>query len=181
MFGLGPLLGMLVQPRKASPGASAQVRLSIRRTNVALLFLVPALCMLVGWKTFFLVELPLVPLAGGAGIWLFYVQHQFDSTYWRRGPSWSFTDAALVGSSYLHLPRVLHFFSGNIGYHHVHHLRARVPSYYLPRAHAAAAAFRAVKPISLWEGMRATRLKVYDEDAGRLLTWRELRARPSVV
>jgi hypothetical protein len=121
------------------------------------------------------VEAPLVWLAGGAGIWLFYVQHQFDHTYWRRSPEWSYEDAALRGSSYLQLPKVLQFFTGNIGLHHVHHLNSKIPNYNLQRAHDGVPIFHGVPIVSLGDGLRATRLKLWDEVSARLVTWREVR------
>ena len=102
-------------------------------------------------------------------MWLFYVQHQFEDTYWQSGESWSYADAALRGSSYLKLPRVLQFFTGNIGLHHVHHLNARVPNYHLQRAHDDNAIFHNVPVLTLWQGMRAFRLKLWDPDRGRLV------------
>ena len=97
--------------------------------------LVGALCWLVGWREYLLVQAPTALLAGAAGVWLFYVQHQFEDTYWESTEDWSYADAALRGSSYLKLPKVLQFFTGNIGLHHVHHLSARIPNYNLQRAH----------------------------------------------
>jgi omega-6 fatty acid desaturase (delta-12 desaturase) len=122
-----------------------------------------------------LIETPVAVLAGATGIWLFYVQHQFDHTYWRHSPEWSYSDAALRGSSYLRLPKVLQFFTGNIGLHHVHHLSTKVPNYNLQRAHDDVPIFRSVSPISLWDGLRAVRLKLWDADAARLVTWKERR------
>jgi omega-6 fatty acid desaturase (delta-12 desaturase) len=119
-----------------------------------------------------------VLLAGAAGIWLFYVQHQFEDTYWERGGEWSYADAALRGSSYLRLPKVLQFFTGNIGLHHVHHLSARIPNYHLQRAHDDHEVFRSVPQIGLRDGLRATRLKLWDEDRGRLVTFAEARRPP---
>ena len=95
-------------------------------TNLALALLVTGLCLLIGWQDYLIVQLPTAIMAGAAGIWLFYVQHQFEDTYWSSSTSWSFADAALRGSSYLKLPKVLQFFTGNIGLHHVHHLSARI-------------------------------------------------------
>src|SRR5436190_5364744 len=115
-------------------------------------------------------------LAGSAGIWLFYVQHQFEDTYWQSADVWSYADAALRGSSYLKLPRVLQFFSGNIGLHHIHHLSARIPNYNLQRAHDENPIFHQVPTLSLWDGLRAVRLKLWDEDRGRLVTFAEARA-----
>jgi omega-6 fatty acid desaturase (delta-12 desaturase) len=114
-------------------------------------------------------------LAGSAGIWLFYVQHQFEDAYWQSGDEWSYADAALRGSSHLKLPAVLRFFSGNIGLHHVHHLNARIPNYNLPRAHNASPMFADVPTLSLRDGLRAVRLKLWDEHAGRLVTFAQAR------
>ena len=116
--------------------------------------------------------------AGAAGVWLFYVQHQFEDTYWQSTGDWSYAEAALRGSSYLKLPRVLQFFSGNIGLHHVHHLSARVPNYNLQRAHDENPIFHDVPTLSLWDGLRAVRLKLWDEGRGRLVTFAEARAQP---
>ena len=104
-------------------------------TNLALAVLVAGACLLVGWRDFLLVQGPPALLAGAAGIWLFYVQHQFEDTYWERNTGWTYADAALRGSSYLRLPKVLQFFTGNIGLHHVHHLNSRIPNYNLQAAH----------------------------------------------
>ena len=103
------------------------------------------------------------------------MQHQFDHTYWQHSQEWNSTDAALRGSSYLRLPKVLQFFTGSIGIHHVHHLNTKIPSYKLQRAHDAVPIFHNVPAISLWDGLRATRLKLWDEDATRLVTWKEHR------
>jgi len=117
-------------------------------------------CWLIGWIDFLIVWAPAALLAGSVGIWLFYVQHQFEDAYWQRGADWSYADAALRGSSYLKLPRVLQFFTGNIGLHHVHHLNPRIPSYNLQRAHDSSPMFAAVPTLSLWDGLRSVRLVV---------------------
>jgi omega-6 fatty acid desaturase (delta-12 desaturase) len=175
LFGLGPFWEMLVAPRWVGRSARPQIQRSVWYTNVALAAVFGAIWWLVGLRTLVLVNAPLIGLAGAAGIWLFYVQHQFDHTYWQRSPGWSNTDAALRGSSYLRLPKVLQFFTGSIGLHHVHHLNTKIPSYNLQRAHDHASIFRDVPAVSLWAGLRAVRLKLWDEDAERLVTWKELR------
>jgi omega-6 fatty acid desaturase (delta-12 desaturase) len=175
MFGLGPIYAMLLEPRWANPSGAKRIRRTIWATNVALVLLIGGLCWLIGWREFLLVEALFVPLAGGAGIWLFYVQHQFDHTYWERGADWSYEDAALRGSSYLKLPKVLQFFTGNIGLHHVHHLSAKIPNYHLQRVHDECAIFRDVPSVSFADGLRAVRLKLWDEEKARLVTWREVR------
>jgi acyl-lipid omega-6 desaturase (Delta-12 desaturase) len=153
--------------------ARPRIRRSVIGTNVALAVIVAALCWLVGWREYLLVQWPAALLAGSVGVWLFYVQHQFEDTYWQSSDDWSYADAALRGSSYLRLPKLLQFFTGNIGLHHVHHLSTRIPNYNLGRAHAENPIFHDVPTLSLWDGLRAVRLKLWDEDRGRLVTFGE--------
>jgi acyl-lipid omega-6 desaturase (Delta-12 desaturase) len=177
MFGIGPIYSMILQPRWSPRTARAKIYDSTWRTNFAILCALGALCLLIGWQAFLLVEVPLVVIAGAAGLWLFYVQHQFEDVYWKRTEDWSYADAALRGSSYLRLPKILQFFSGNIGLHHVHHLNPRVPNYYLQRAHDEVEIFRNVARVSFWDGIKAVRFKLWDEHAARLVTWRDVRRR----
>ena len=143
---------------------------------MALAAVIGLLCWLLGWQSFLLVEMPSALLAGAMGVWLFYVQHQFEDADWQNSDSWSYDEAALKGSSYLKLPKVLQFFTGNIGLHHVHHLSTRIPNYNLQRAHDANPVFEQVPTLSFWDGVKSVRLKLYDEDRGRLVTFREARA-----
>jgi omega-6 fatty acid desaturase (delta-12 desaturase) len=99
------------------------------------------------------------------------VQHQFEGVYWQRNDAWSHQDSALRGSSYLRLPKLLQFFTGNIGLHHVHHLSPRIPNYNLQRAHDENAVFHDVPTLTLWDGIRTLRLKLYDEQGGRLVSF----------
>ena len=177
MFGLGPIYSMLVQPRLVSRSARPRIRRNVIGTNIALTVLVALLCWLLGWREFLLVQAPTALLAGSAGVWLFYVQHQFEDAYWESAEDWSYADAALLGSSHLKLPKLLQFFTGNIGLHHVHHLSARIPNYNLQRAHDANPIFHDVPTLSLRDGLRAVRLKLWDEDRGRLVTFAEARRR----
>jgi omega-6 fatty acid desaturase (delta-12 desaturase) len=180
MFGLGPIYGMILHPRLVPRSARPRIRRSVIATNIGLAALVGALCLLVGWREYLLVQAPVVLLAGAAGVWLFYVQHQFEDTYWQSAGEWTYADAALRGSSYLKLPGVLQFFTGNIGLHHVHHLSTRIPNYNLQRAHDENPVFHDVPTLSLWDGLRAVRLKLWDEDSGRLVTFADARrATPS--
>ncbi len=180
MFGIGPIAALLVGPRVVARDARPRMRRSVIGTNIALAVLIGSLCWLLGWRGFLLIQAPTVMLAGAAGIWLFYVQHQFEDAYWEDTGNWSYADAALRGSSYLKLPKVLQFFSGNIGLHHVHHLNARIPNYNLQRAHDENAIFDQVPTLSLMDGMRAVRLKLWDEDRGRLVTFAQAR-RPTAT
>jgi omega-6 fatty acid desaturase (delta-12 desaturase) len=176
MFGLGPLFAMVLGPRIVPRDARPRMRRSVHATNFALAALVGGACLLVGWRDFLLIEGPAALLAGSAGIWLFYVQHQFEDTFWERGGEWTYADAALRGSSYLKLPGPLRFFTGNIGLHHVHHLNARIPNYNLQAAHDENPMFHSVPTLSAWDGLRAVRLKLWDEDARRLVTFAQARA-----
>lgn len=178
MFGLGPTYAMVLQPRMVPRSARPRIQRSIIATDVVLALLVGGLCWFAGWQQFLLVQVPVLLVAGAAGVWLFYVQHQFEDTYWQSAGDWSYADAALRGSSYLKLPSVLQFFSGNIGLHHVHHLSAKVPNYNLQRAHDRNPIFHNVPTLSLWDGLRAVRLKLWDEGRGRLVTFAEARANP---
>jgi len=171
MFGIGPFYSMLVMPRRVTHSDHPRTRRSVWVTNLALTVIVGGLCWLLGWRDFMLLQLPLVSLAGGIGIWLFYVQHQFEDTYWQQSRKWTNVDAALRGSSYLHLPKVLQFFTGNIGLHHVHHLNPKIPNYNLQRAHDATPTLQSVPGLSLWDGLRAVRLKLWDENTAHLVPW----------
>ena len=178
MFGLGPVMAMIVGPRIVARGARPRMRNSVVGTDAALALLVGGLCWLIGWEDFLIVWMPSAFLAGSIGIWLFYVQHQFEDAYWQSGEKWSYTDAALRGSSHLRLPPVLRFFTGNIGLHHVHHLNARIPNYNLPQAHAANPLFAGVPTLSLSDGLRAVRYKLWDEQTGQLVTFAQSRRLP---
>jgi acyl-lipid omega-6 desaturase (Delta-12 desaturase) len=178
MFGLGPIFAMMIGPRVPTPSQRPRFRHSVIGTDIALAALIGALVVLMGWKAFLLVWAPVAVMAGAVGIWLFYVQHQFEDAYWQGAEDWSYGDAALRGSSYLKLPRVLQFFTGNIGLHHVHHLNARIPNYNLQRAHDENPVLHSVPVLSLWDGLRAARLKLWDERQGKLVTFAQAQAVP---
>src|SRR5579862_7703411 len=173
MFGLGWLL--VLKPRLVPRGARPRVRRSILATDLVLAVLVGVLCIVLGWQNYLLVQGPVFLVSGAVGTWLFYVQHQFEDTYWRDHAEWRYDRAALEGSSYLKLPRLLQFFTGNIGFHHVHHLSVGIPNYNLQKAHESADHLQAVPELTLWDGLRATRLKLWDERRGRLVTFRAAR------
>jgi acyl-lipid omega-6 desaturase (Delta-12 desaturase) len=176
MFGLGWLLVLVLKPRFVPRGARRRIRNSVLATNLVLALVVGALCLLLGWRDYVLVQGPVFLVAGAVGIWLFYVQHQFEGTYWQAHSNWRYDHAALEGSSYLKLPRVLQFFTGNIGFHHVHHLSVAIPNYNLQEAHEKTDRLQAVPELTIRDGVRATRLKLWDERSGRLVTFRESRA-----
>ena len=133
----------------------------------------------IGVPTFLLIELPVMVLAAAAGSWLFFVQHQYEDAYWQPHESWDFTRSALEGSSYYRLPRVLQWFTGNIGYHHIHHLNSRIPNYNLAACYSAEPTFRDVVTLGLRESLKCASLKLWDEDRQRMVTFAEVRALPS--
>ena len=179
MFGLGPVIAMMIGPRIATRSQRPRMRHSVVGTDLALLAIVGGLCWLIGIDKFLLVWMPAAMLAGSAGIWLFYVQHQFEDAYWQGSGDWNYADAALRGSSYLKLPKILQFFTGNIGLHHVHHLNARIPNYNLQRAHDENPIFHDVPTLSLRDALRTVKLKLWDEDRGKLVSFAQARATPA--
>jgi omega-6 fatty acid desaturase (delta-12 desaturase) len=176
MFGVGPIWSLMIGPRIWSSKQRVRQRNSILLTNLALAIVVGSIVWLVGLDAWLIVQMPVVVLAGTMGVWMFYVQHQFEDAYWESSENWSYSDAALQGSSYLRLPKVLQFFTGNIGLHHVHHLSAKIPNYNLQRAHDEIEIFQEVPVLTIRDGLRSIRLKLIDPDSGRLLTWGEVRS-----
>jgi omega-6 fatty acid desaturase (delta-12 desaturase) len=176
MFGFGWLLVLVLKPRFVPRGSRPRVRNSVLATNLALALIVAVFCLAIGWRDYLLVQAPVFVVAGAVGIWLFYVQHQFEDTYWQAHADWRYDDAALEGSSYLRLPGVLRFFTGNIGFHHVHHLSVGIPNYNLQAAHNGNDRLLTVPQLTLRQGLRATRLKLWDERSGRLVTFGEMRS-----
>ncbi|MGZ4305237.1 MAG: fatty acid desaturase [Solirubrobacteraceae bacterium] len=176
MFGLGPIIAMIIGPRIATRAQRPRMRHSVLGTDVVLVIITAGLCWLIGWQAFLIVWAPSAMLAGSVGIWLFYVQHQFEDAYWQSADEWNYADAALRGSSHLKLPRVMQFFTGNIGLHHVHHLNARIPNYNLQRAHDENPIFHEVPTLSFRDALRSVRLKLWDEEQGKLLTFAQASA-----
>ncbi|HEU4978051.1 MAG TPA: fatty acid desaturase [Solirubrobacteraceae bacterium] len=169
MLGLGPIWALMIKPRLVPRWARARFGSRILATDAIIVAAIAGLVVAFGWKDVLIVQLSTAMLAGATGIWLFYVQHQFEDVYWERHEDWDYATAALHGSSYLRLPKVLQFFTGNIGLHHVHHLNAKIPNYNLQRAHDSHPVFATAPRLSLGDGIRALRLKLYDEDARRMV------------
>jgi omega-6 fatty acid desaturase (delta-12 desaturase) len=158
-----------------TPRAWVRERRSVYLTNVGLACVFAALVALVGWRQVVLVHLPVMVVASIVGVWLFSLQHRFETARWTARSGWRYLDAALEGSSWLDLPRPLHWLTGNIGFHHVHHLNQRVPNYRLAEAHRAVQVLRPVRPLSLGRGLAATFLTLWDERRGRLVRFRDAR------
>jgi omega-6 fatty acid desaturase (delta-12 desaturase) len=179
LFAVGPVWQFVLRHRIPTivPRSWRRERLSIVRNDAALAALVTAMCLAVGWRAFLLVQLPVTLLAGTVGVWLFYVQHQFEDTYWEHEERWEFAAASLQGSSYYHLPRLLQWATGNIGLHHIHHLSSRIPNYRLQECFDENPVFKRVTEMRLLESLRCVRLALWDEAKGKLVSFREARAR----
>jgi omega-6 fatty acid desaturase (delta-12 desaturase) len=169
MFGFGPLYLFLVNHRLKSKSARQREKRSVNLTNLGVLTIVIVATYFIGLKAYLFIQIPIIIFGGMAGIWLFYVQHQFEDTYWERHENWDFYYAAIQGSSFYKLPKVLQWFTGNIGYHHIHHLSSRIPNYNLPVCHDQIPEFKAVKPLTLLNSFKLAKLRLWDEDNERMV------------
>jgi omega-6 fatty acid desaturase (delta-12 desaturase) len=165
----------LVKNRIPKGNASRRERHSVYWTNLAVLAMAAGLSCLFGIKAYILIQLTILMVAGASGFWLFYVQHQFDGVYWERGEDWDYAAAALQGSSFYRLPRILQWFTGNIGYHHIHHLSSRIPNYNLERCHRAHLLFQKVKPVTLFGSLKSFTFRLWDEQQRKLVGYSHLR------
>ena len=172
-FLIGPAIIFLVVQRFPLAPGNKRERNSVWWTDLALLGIVALMSAAIGLKAYLLIQLPVIVFAGMAGVWLFYIQHQFEGTYWERHERWDFASAAMVGSSYYRLPRVLQWFSGNIGYHHIHHLSPRIANYNLPRCHNENPVFQDVAPLTFVTSLRALGLNLWDEENQLMVGFRE--------
>ena len=176
LLGLGPVY-LFVLKYRLPVGLMRDgkgVWISAMSTNLAIAGLVVGMCALVGIQAFLLIQLPITLFAGSAGVWLFYVQHQFEDTHWARQGTWSFHTGALRGASHYDLPGVLRWFTANIGIHHVHHLASRIPSYRLREALAAHAELREVGRLTLRQSLKCFGLALWDEETGKLIAFHDL-------
>jgi omega-6 fatty acid desaturase (delta-12 desaturase) len=176
LFVLAPLFLFLIWQRIPNPKAGSRERRSVYWTNLGLLVMAAVLIWIFGWKSYLIIQLIILMGAGSAGIWLFYVQHQFEGVYWERGEEWDYATAALQGSSFYKLPKVLQWFSGNIGFHHIHHLSPRIPNYHLEKCHEAEPLFQTVKPVTLFSSLKSFTFRLWDEQRRRLVGYGHLRA-----
>jgi omega-6 fatty acid desaturase (delta-12 desaturase) len=175
LFVVAPLFLFVIRQRIPSGTASPRERASVWSMNVAILAMATALSLIYGLVPYLVLQTTVLGVAAAAGVWLFYVQHQFEDAYWERREDWDYTAAALHGSSFYRLPAVLRWFSGNIGYHHVHHLSPRIPNYNLKRCHDSEPIFQHVQPISMFGGLRSLRLSLWDEKLRKLVGFMHLR------
>ncbi len=169
LFTVIPPFLFLVLHRFPSNTTSDDVRREVHSTNLVITAVALGLVLLVGWKAYLLIQLPTITAAAIAGVWIFYVQHQFEGAYWQRQESWDYVTAALKGSSFYRLPKVLQWFTGNIGFHHIHHLSPRIPNYFLEKCYRENPLFQKIKPITLWSSFRSLAFRLWDEEHCRLV------------
>jgi omega-6 fatty acid desaturase (delta-12 desaturase) len=181
LFVLAPMFLFLVLNRFPAPEAKSRDRRWVHATNLALALVALALLSIFGIKAYLLIQTIVVFVASSAGVWLFYVQHQFEGVTWERHAAWDFSEAALRGSSFYKLPRVLQWFSGNIGFHHIHHLSPRIPNYQLERAHRSEPLFQAVPPLTLRQSLKSFTYRLWDEGRRQLVSFRGLKSHDLVL
>jgi len=175
LFVLAPLFVFAIKHRFAYSWADRRELHGVWLTNAAILCLALLLGWVFGFAAYLRIQLTVLAAAGTAGLWLFYVQHQFAGVYWERADKWDRTAAALQGSSYYKLPGVLQWFSGNIGFHHIHHLSPRIPNYYLQRCHESDERFLRIEPITLLSGLKSLAYRLWDEEGGELVGYARMR------
>lgn len=175
LFGIAPILLFLIQHRIPKSYMSFKQRMYVYLSNAAIVGTIILLMWWIGWREYILIQLPIIYFASIAGVWLFYVQHQFDRVVWKRSQEWNYQSVALEGSSFLKLPSILQWFSGNIGYHHIHHLSPRIPNYKLQKCHEENEIFSSIKPLTFKEIMRAFKLRLWDEERNKLISFDELK------
>lgn len=178
LFGFGPIFLFLLINRFPSKFAKGSQRRSVYATNAAIVLLAVGASLLIGVRAYLLIQLPTLFFAALAGIWLFYVQHQFDPTYWARTEDWQSLEASMRGSSFYKLPKVLQWISGNIGLHHIHHLMPRIPNYRLQDCIDAIPELRLPNPLTFGRSLASISLNLWDEARCRLISFRQLRLRP---
>lgn len=176
MFTVGPLYMFLILNRFSNKAMKPKERWNIYFTNSILLLMAAGLSLLIGVKAFLIIELPLLFVSHAIGLWLFYIQHQFEDVSWDRTDAWDYKTAAIKGSSFLKLPVILQWFTGNIGFHHVHHLSPRIPNYNLARCQYENDLFKEVKPIHLRSTFKALTLSLWDEASRQLVRFRKITA-----
>ena len=172
LFAVAPLILFVVLNRIPARDAKRHERLWVHATNLSIAAMAIALASIFGITAYLVIQLVILLVASSAGVWLFYVQHQFEDVYWERKEKWDFAKTALHGSSFYELPKILQWFSGNIGFHHIHHLSPRIPNYRLERAHKAEPMFRTVEPLTLRASLKSFPLRLWDESRGKLVAFK---------
>ncbi len=176
MFMIGSPLIFLVLNRLTNRHLNKKEKLNVYFTNFVLLLMLVLMHFTIGIKAYLMIQLPVIFIGSVMGVWLFYVQHQFEGVHWYRQDEWDYKTVALQGSSFYKLPKVLQWFSGNIGFHHIHHLSPKIPNYKLANCHKENTLFSEISPITLWTSIRTMKLRLWNERSGKLISFRELQA-----
>lgn len=169
LIGFGAIFNFLLYNRIPDLRVKRKERVSVIFTNLLILAVALLAAHILGWRAYLLIQLPVLWLAGSAGVWLFYVQHQFEGGYWARKNDWEPLRAAMEGSSFYNLPVVLRWFSGNIGYHHIHHINPQIPNYHLKKCYDSVPELQAMSPLSITKSFNCYRLKVWDENLQKMI------------
>ncbi|WP_078428099.1 fatty acid desaturase [Alkalihalobacterium alkalinitrilicum] len=175
MFVLGPIYIFLIEYRFNMKNARMKERLNTYLTNFSIVSIIAVLCWAIGWQAFLLIQGPIFLISGSLGIWLFYVQHQFEDSYFENEDEWDYVKAALEGSSYYKLPKVLQWLTGNIGFHHIHHLSPRVPNYKLEEVHNKHQALQEVQTITIGSSLKSLRFRLWDENNKKFIAFNEIK------
>ncbi|MBW6459642.1 MAG: fatty acid desaturase [Bacteroidales bacterium] len=175
LLGIGGLFKFVISNRFTTRRMTWKQRLNIYFTNTIWAIIFAGMHLLIGWKAFLLIQLPVIYFASIGGVFLFYLQHQFDEVIWCRQEDWDYKTMAMDGSSFFKLPAILQWFTGNIGFHHVHHLGPTIPNYKLAKCHRENEIFRDIKPITLIESFKSLKIRFWDEDQQRVVSLGDLR------
>ncbi|MCY8977512.1 fatty acid desaturase DesE [Bacillus atrophaeus] len=175
MFILGPIYVFLFTNRFNKKGAKRKERINTHLTNIAIVALAVISCLIFGWQSFLLVQGPIFLISGSIGVWLFYVQHTFEDSYFEADEDWNYVQAAVEGSSFYKLPKLLQWLTGNIGYHHVHHLSPKVPNYKLEEAHENHEPLQNVPTITLKTSLQSLKFRLWDEEKKQFVTFRDIK------
>jgi acyl-lipid omega-6 desaturase (Delta-12 desaturase) len=171
MFGIGSLYVFLIQNRLTRKEMIKMERLNVYFTNAVLLLLFLVMSLIIGFWTFVIIQLSILYIAAISGLWLFYLQHQYEDVTWFRNNNWNYRTVALEGSSFVKFPKLLQWFSGNIGFHHIHHLNSRIPNYYLSKCYRENSVFKEVKPVTFMMSLKSLKLRLWDEQIQKMVSF----------
>lgn len=178
LFSLVPLILFLIVHRFPSIGARKRERNSVIFTNIAIATLIGVMCLTIGFQNYLLIQLPIIIIAASTGMWLFYIQHQYEDVYWSRHQTWNLTRSGLEGSSYYKLPKLVQWIVGNIGLHHIHHVKANIPNYNLQRCYNEISVLQTVTPLTFRTSLKSLWLNLWDEQGEKLVSFHSIRKLP---
>lgn len=174
MFGVGALYVFVLSNRLTNKEMDKKEKLNVHFTNLMLILLFLIMSFSIGFWEFLIIQFSILYLASIAGLWLFYLQHQYEDVTWVRTKDWNYREIALEGSSFVKFPKLLQWFSGNIGFHHIHHINARIPNYKLEKCYHENPVFKEVEPVTFMKSLKTLRLRLWDEKNQRLIGFKEL-------